>query len=58
MRLMVAFLMLLCCFVPYAFSAKLDVVQIYSDDVLLDIIKENKHLSQMVIDECQLVARY
>lgn len=33
----------------------LKVVQIYTDDVLLDLIKENKHLSQVVIDECQLV---
>ena len=30
-------------------------VQIYTDNQLLDLIKENKHLSQVVIDECQLV---
>lgn len=30
-------------------------VQIYSDNQLLDLIKENKHLSQVVLDECQLV---
>jgi len=33
----------------------LKVVQIYTDNQLLDLIKENKHLSQVVIDECQLV---
>ena len=40
------------------FSAKAEVlqaVQIYSDNVLLELIKENKHLSQVVIDDCQLV---
>lgn len=36
-------------------AQKLTVVQVYTDDMLLDLIKENKHLSQMVIDECQLV---
>lgn len=33
----------------------LKAVQVYTDDILLDLIKENKHLSQMVVDECQLV---
>ena len=33
----------------------LQAVQIYTDNQLLDLIKENKHLSQVVIDECQLV---
>lgn len=32
----------------------LQAVQIYSDNELLDLIKENKHLGQVVIDECQL----
>jgi TPR repeat protein len=36
-------------------AAELTAVQIYSDNVLLDLIKENKHLSQVVIDDCQLV---
>lgn len=36
-------------------AAELSAVQIYSDNVLLDLIKENKHLSQVVIDDCQLV---
>ncbi len=30
-------------------------VQIYTDNQLLDLIKDNKHLSQVVLDECQLV---
>ena len=38
-----------------AYAAELTAVQIYSDNVLLDLIKENKHLSQVVIDDCQLV---
>lgn len=36
-------------------AEKFSVVQIYSDNTLLDLIKENKHLGQVVIDECQLV---
>ncbi|WP_448553248.1 tetratricopeptide repeat protein [Thalassotalea montiporae] len=32
-----------------------EAVQIYTDNQLLDLIKENKHLSQVVLDECQLV---
>lgn len=36
-------------------AAELTAVQIYTDNVLLDLIKENKHLSQVVIDDCQLV---
>ena len=30
-------------------------VQVYTDNQLLDLIKDNKHLSQVVLDECQLV---
>jgi len=30
-------------------------VQIYTENQLLDLIKQNKHLSQVVLDECQLV---
>ena len=30
-------------------------VQIYTDNQLLDLIRDNKHLSQVVLDECQLV---
>lgn len=42
-------------FFPQANAASLKVVQVYTEDQLLDLIKENKHLSQMVLDECQLV---
>ncbi len=38
-----------------AYAQNLQAVQIYTDNQLLDLIKENKHLSQVVIDECQLV---
>lgn len=41
--------------INYTYAAELTAVQIYSDNVLLDLIKENKHLSQVVIDDCQLV---
>jgi TPR repeat protein len=42
---------------PMAIAAKknMQAVQIYTDNQLLDLIKENKHLSQVVLDECQLV---
>jgi TPR repeat protein len=36
-------------------AVNLKAVQIYPDDVLLNLIKENKHLSQVVLDDCQLV---
>ena len=36
-------------------AQNLQAVQIYTDNQLLDLIKENKHLSQVIIDECQLV---
>jgi sodium-type polar flagellar protein MotX len=55
MRFIFGLLMLVCSYLPTVYGAKLNVVQIYTDDVLLDLIKENKHLSQMVVDECQLV---
>jgi len=38
-----------------AFKKNLEAVQIYTDNQLLDLIKENKHLVQVVLDECQLV---
>ncbi|GLX82937.1 tetratricopeptide repeat protein [Thalassotalea eurytherma] len=38
-----------------AIAQNLQAVQIYTDDMLLELIKENKHLSQVVLDECQLV---
>ena len=42
---------------PISFAAKqnMQAVQIYTDNQLLDLIKDNKHLSQIVLDECQLV---
>jgi sodium-type polar flagellar protein MotX len=36
-------------------AKNLQAVQIYTENQLLDLIKENKHLSQVVLDECQLV---
>ncbi len=42
-------------FLPLVKGQNLIAVQIYTDDQLLNLIKENKHLSQVVIDECQLV---
>ena len=51
--LSLAFILL---FMPmFTFAQKVTVVQVYTEDLLLDLIKENKHLSQMVVDECQLV---
>ncbi len=47
---------MLCLALPAsAFQRNLQAVQIYTDNQLLDLIKENKHLSQVVLDECQLV---
>jgi len=42
-------------FISPVYSQNLTAVQIYTDDQLLTLIKENKHLSQVVLDECQLV---
>jgi TPR repeat protein len=39
----------------FAMKKNLRAVQIYTDNQLLDLIKDNKHLSQAVLDECQLV---
>lgn len=36
-------------------AQQLEAVQIYSDNQLLELIRENKHLSRVVLDECQLV---
>ncbi len=33
----------------------IEAVQIYTDNQLLELIRENKHLSQVVLDKCQLV---
>jgi len=45
----------LCLFMPLAQSQNLLAVQIYSENQLLELIKQNKHLSQVVLDDCQLV---
>jgi len=43
-------------FISHAsYGQRLEAVQIYSDNQLLDLIKENKHLGQVVLDDCQLV---
>jgi TPR repeat protein len=42
-------------FLPLAKGQSLTAVQIYTDNQLLNLIKENKHLSQVVLDDCQLV---
>jgi hypothetical protein len=55
MRFILTVLMITVFLSPCSHAAKVNVIQIYTDDVLLDLIKENKHLSQMVTDECQLV---
>jgi len=55
MRLFIFVLISLCLFNFPLHAANMRAVQIYSDDVLLDLIKENKHLSQVVLDDCQLV---
>ena len=49
------FTFLVCAFNQTAHGKNLQAVQIYTDNQLLDLIKENKHLSQVVLDECQLV---
>ena len=51
-----ALLLFVCiCFMPSVNGQNLIAVQIYTDNQLLNLIKENKHLSQVVLDECQLV---
>ena len=51
--LLIPLSLILCSLNVYAKEIK--VVQIYTSDQLLDLIGENKHLSQVVIDDCQLV---
>lgn len=40
---------------PKAYGQNLQAVQIYTDNELLSLIQENKHLSRVVLDECQLI---
>ncbi|MBU2924163.1 tetratricopeptide repeat protein [Colwellia sp. 4_MG-2023] len=54
MRVLLLFIFM-CFLTPLAHGENLTAVQIYTDDQLLDLIKENKHLGQVVLDECQLV---
>ena len=49
------FIFLLACSSAFAMQKNMQAVQIYIDNQLLDLIKDNKHLSQVVLDECQLV---
>ena len=56
MRIFPLFIILLFASSPaFALKQNLQAVQIYTDNQLLDLIKDNKHLSQVVLDECQLV---
>lgn len=48
-------LIVACAFSTKVTAQQLEAVQIYSDNNLLELIRENKHLSQVVLDECQLV---
>lgn len=38
-----------------AIKKNMQAVQIYTDNQLLNLIRDNKHLGQVVLDECQLV---
>ena len=60
MRILLLFFIFLATFLSITPSAmamakNMQAVQIYTDNQLLDLIRDNKHLSQVVLDECQLV---
>lgn len=55
MRYLNLFVFSVCCFLPLAQGQNFSVVQIYTDNQLINLINQNKHLSQVVLDECQLV---
>ena len=55
MRKLLFILLLNMGLLPLVNAQNLQAVQIYTDNQLLDLIKENKHLSQVVLDECQLI---
>ena len=42
-------------FSGFVCAKEMQAVQIYTDNELLELIKENKHLSRVVLDKCQLV---
>jgi TPR repeat protein len=55
MRFILLVLALLLLVSNACYGQKLEAVQIYTDNQLLSLIKENKHLGQVVLDDCQLV---
>lgn len=55
LRIIASMLIVACAFSTKVTAQQLEAVQIYSDNKLLELIRENKHLSQVVLDECQLV---
>ncbi|MGL1956538.1 MAG: sel1 repeat family protein [Colwellia sp.] len=55
MRFLLVCLFLSIVIAPIAQAQNLQAVQIYTDNQLLNLIKENKHLSQVVLDKCQLI---
>jgi len=55
MRFILVFLVLFIFVSKTCYGQKLEAVQIYTDNQLLNLIKENKHLGQVVLDDCQLV---
>jgi hypothetical protein len=60
MRILSLFFAFLVCYLfmtssAFAMRKNMQAVQIYTDNQLLDLIKNNKHLGQVVLDECQLV---
>lgn len=55
LRIITSALILACGLSTQVMAQQLEAVQIYSDNQLLELIRENKHLSQVVLDECQLV---
>jgi len=55
MRFTLIFLVLFMLVSHTCYGQRLEAVQIYTDNQLLDLIKENKHLGQVVLDDCQLV---
>jgi len=55
MRYLMMFLLSFLLIAPMSYGQNLSAVQIYSDNLLLELIRENKHLSQVVLDKCQLV---
>ena len=55
MRILFLFFIILLSSSSALAKKNMQAVQIYTDNQLLNLIKENKHLGQVVLDECQLV---